>query len=117
VIASVAAAIEVPLPAGAGEDSFSFLREAQGRPATKGRSAVINHSVSGMFAIRRGPWKLVLGNGSGGREQPKGKSFDKPYHHYNLVDDPGETRNLIDEMPAMAADLEKEFEQIRGGAL
>ena len=36
---------------------------------------MINHSASGMFAIRMDEWKLVLGNGSGGRQQPKGRRF------------------------------------------
>ena len=51
------------------------------------RAPVVHHSAGGMFAIRDGKWKLVLGNGSGGREQPRGKPFDKPYQLFNLVAD------------------------------
>ncbi|MFP6896453.1 MAG: arylsulfatase [Roseibacillus sp.] len=114
VLATVAEAVGKPLPAGAGEDSFSFLQVAKGHPARKSRPGVINHSASGFFAIRKGPWKLVLANGSGGRQQPKGKSFGKPYHLYNLHDDPSETNNLIEENADLAADLEREFKTIVG---
>ena len=50
-----------------------------------------------MFAIRDGRWKLVLGNGSGGREKPRGAPFGKPYHLYDLSRDPAERSNLVDE--------------------
>ena len=114
VLATVAEAVGKPLPAGAGEDSFSFLQVAKGHPARKSRPGVINHSASGFFAIRKGPWKLVLANGSGGRQQPKGKSFGKPYHLYNLHDDPSETNNLIEEKSDIAANLVREFKSIAG---
>ena len=55
---------------------------------------MINHSASGMFAIRMDEWKLVLGNGSGGREQPRGRRFTPPWQLFNLEDDPGETTDL-----------------------
>ena len=76
---------------------------------------MINHAVSGLFAIRRWSWKLVLGNGSGGREQPKGKAFEKPYELYNHGNDPGEVRNFFEENPEIAKEMEAEFEKITGG--
>ena len=103
-----------PLPEGVAEDSFSFLTAARGKPSGKARPGVINHSAAGVFAIRSGPWKLVAGSGSGGRQQPKGKPFQKPYHLYNLDEDPGETRNLIKSNPEIAARLEAELTHIRG---
>ena len=114
VFATVAEAVGEPLPAGAAEDSFSFLEVARGKPGGKPRPGVINHSASGFFAIRQGPWKLVLANGSGGRQQPKGKAFGKPYHLYNLADDPGETKNLIESESGRAKELEKQFRSIAG---
>ena len=50
-----------------GEDSFSFLSVLHGKDDRFDRAPVIHHSVAGMFAIREGRWKLVAGNGSGGR--------------------------------------------------
>ena len=67
-----------------------------------------------MFAIRKGDWKLVLGNGSGGRELPKGKIFEEPYQLFNLKNDLGEKNNVIADFPKIALDLEKECLQIKG---
>lgn len=114
IFATVEQAIGKPRPKGAAEDSFSFLSSAKGTEPAHGRPPVINHSASGLFAIRKGPWKLVLGNGSGGRQQPRGKPFQKPYHLYNLYADPSEAKNLIEEKPELAADLEEAFTKIAG---
>ncbi len=115
ILATVAEAVDQPLPEGAGEDSFSFLAEARGGKAAQTRPGVINHSAAGFFAIRRGPWKLILASGSGGRQKPRGKSFEKPYHLFHLGKDPSETKNLINESPDIAADLEKEFLSLAKG--
>jgi arylsulfatase A-like enzyme len=66
-----------------------------------------------MFAIRQGPWKLVLGNGSGGRETPRGRPFTKPYFLANLTDDPSETTNLDKTHPEIAERLEQAALRIR----
>jgi arylsulfatase A-like enzyme len=58
-----------------------------------------------MFAIRDGEWKLVLGNGSGGRQMPKGKRFDRPWSLFNLKDDPSETENRHSEYPEITQRL------------
>jgi len=100
------------LPENSAEDSFSFLLSVLGKPAAR-RAPVINHSASGLFALREGPWKMVFGNGSGGRQQPKGKPFAKPYQLFNLDADPSETRNVIDQHPDRAASLEKRLQHIR----
>ena len=36
-------------------------------------------SSGGMFAILHGLWKLMLGNGSGGRQTPRGEPLARPY--------------------------------------
>ena len=113
IFATIAEAVGKPVPAGSAQDSFSFLPAARGKAETKPRPGVINHSASGIFAIRRGPWKLVAGSGSGGRQGPRGKPFQKPYHLYNLKEDPGEVVNLIESETSIAADLEAELTLIR----
>ena len=105
-------AIDVKRPAGMATDSFSFLPLLEGRPENHRRPPVIHHSSGGMFAIRDGDWKLVLGNGSGGRQQPRGKAFGKPYHLYNIKQDSGETNNLIEHESRKARELEVAFRQI-----
>ena len=79
------------------------------------RAAVIHHSSGGMFAIRDGKWKLVLGNGSGGRQAPRGKPFAKPYHLFDLSKDISERRNVAGEHPEIVKRLTTEFEQIHKG--
>ena len=59
------AILDAPLPATAGEDSFSMLRLFQGHDEPI-RDQVVHHSISGKFAIRDQRWKLVLCPGSGG---------------------------------------------------
>ncbi|MCP4453502.1 MAG: sulfatase-like hydrolase/transferase [Planctomycetes bacterium] len=100
------------LPSRGGEDSFSFLASLQSKPAAM-RAPVINHSANGVFALRDGPWKMVFGNGSGGREQPRGKPFENPYQLYDLNEDGAETHNIIDKHPDVAARLESRLDDIR----
>ena len=99
-------------PQGAAPDSVSFLPALEGASWRRG-VPVIHHSSAGMFAIRSGPMKLVAGNGSGGREAPRGKPFDKPYQLFNLADDISERKNLIDDQPQIAAELEAQLTEIR----
>lgn len=61
-----------------------------------------------MFAIRDGDWKLILGNGSGGREKPSGRRFERPWTLFNLKDDLGETTDLASKNPDKATQLELE---------
>jgi arylsulfatase A len=67
---------------------------------------VVHHSANGMFAIRDGKWKLVMGSGSGGREAPKGKLWEQPYHLFDMEADIGETTNLYEANPEVAQRLE-----------
>lgn len=111
--ATVADVVDGDLPEGAAPDSYSFLPLLQtGRWSGRG-APVIHHSVSGMFAIRQGPWKLVLGNGSGGRERPSGKPFERPYQLFHLGDDLSETRDQWASRSEIAARLEEACRQIR----
>ena len=111
-MATCADVLDVDLPKSAGEDSFSFLSYLGGTAPDKPRPPVIHHSAGGMFAIRDGKWKLVLGNGSGGRQQPRGKPFAKPYHLSDMSKDLPETQNRIEENAQVAERLEKAFRTI-----
>ncbi|RME89685.1 MAG: Cerebroside-sulfatase [Verrucomicrobia bacterium] len=108
IFATLAEVIGAPLPDNAAPDSYSFLSWLEGRPPAKRRPPVIHHSGGGMYAIRDGQWKLVLGNGSGGRERPRGKAFAKPYPLFDLTVDTGEQQDLAERYPNVATTLEKE---------
>jgi arylsulfatase A len=69
---------------------------------------VIHHSISGHFAYRQGPWKLLLAKASGGWTSPKenqAKAGSPPAQLYNMETDVGERKNLYLEKPEVARKL------------
>lgn len=107
---------ELPDAEEAAQDSFDFSPLFLGKEGAHKRAPVIHHSSGAMFAIREGDWKLVMGNGSGGREKPSGKRFDRPWQLFNLKDDIGETTDRIREYPELAQSLEKKALEIISNA-
>jgi len=116
LMATCAELLNVKLPDNAGEDSVSFL------PALKGeitgqthRGAIVHHSDSGKFAIRKGKWKLVLHEkGGSGRRNPK----DKPvvnsdfFQLFDMDKDPEESTNLLRTYPEKARELQAELSEL-----
>ncbi len=113
VFATLADIVGADLPEQGAEDSFSLLPLLRGKSWGRPRAPVIHHSSGGMFAIRDGRWKLVAGNGSGGREKPSGKPFERPYQLFDLEADPSEKRNLYDQKPVVARRLEQALDASR----
>lgn len=102
-----------PLPAGAAEDSVSFLPALGGKPNVSTRAGVIHHSISGHFAYRMGKWKLCLAKASGGWTSPTEKQAPKDSPAAQLYDmeaDPGETTNLYATQPEVVGRLLKQLE-------
>eukprot|EP00752_Nemacystus_decipiens_P014474 g12883.t1 len=100
----------------AAEDSISFLSLMLGRSDKSARTGHVAHNISGKFAIREGKWKLILDHGSGGwtplgmryKGQPGEKANKEdfpPLGLYNIADDPGEHKNLIEKHPEIARGL------------
>ena len=103
---TIANVIEHELPQDAAEDSFDvgpvLFGHSSGPPV---RDHMIHHSGGGLFAIRQGTWKLILGKGSGGftryhppEEAPAGQLYD-------LSSDPTERDNLYTEYPEIVERL------------
>ncbi|MFA5814249.1 MAG: arylsulfatase [Bacteroidales bacterium] len=68
-MATSAAIVGYTLPGNAAEDSYNMLPVLLGKKIDKPvRESTIHHSLSGMFAIRQGKWKLIEGLGDGGPE-------------------------------------------------
>ena len=113
IYATLAEVVDADLVEDQAEDSFSILPMLLGTPGAMRTGEVVNHSAAGMFAIREGKWKLVFGNGSGGRQQPRGKAFEKPYQLFDLDADLGESKNVADDNPDVVARLTERLEVIR----
>jgi arylsulfatase A-like enzyme len=117
LMATCAAVAGVPLPENASEDSFNLLPAMRGeRHEAPIRDAVVHHSGSGMFAIRSGEWKLVLGLGSGGFTRPARvdpKPAEAPGQLYNLALDRQETTNVYLQHPEIVRALTQKLEGIQ----
>jgi arylsulfatase A len=106
--ASLAAILGVNLPADAAEDSVDQSSVWLGRAAVAPRNSIVHHSLHGMFSIRRGHWKLVLGRGSGGFTQPsylKIQPGEATGQLYDLAADPAEMVNVFLENPEIVQEL------------
>jgi arylsulfatase A-like enzyme len=101
------------IPGGAAEDSHSFVPALRGENYTR-NEPVVHHSANGTFALRSQQWKLVLGNGSGGREAPVGQPFGEPYQLFDLSQDLGESKDLAAQHPEVVEELTAYLERIRG---
>lgn len=99
------------------EDSYSFLPVLQGEEAgSPVRESMVHHSVDGVFAIRKGDWKLIQGLGSGGFTQPASTDplpGGPEGQLYNLREDPSEAINLWLAKPEIVEELSALLEEIQ----
>jgi len=76
----------------------------------------VHHSSSGVFCIRQGKWKLILGRGSGGFSKPKvikPKPGEPEGQLYNMEEDLAESRNLWNEHPEIVERLTSLLEKYK----
>ncbi len=118
--ATAAAMAGYALKKGEAEDSFNILPAMLGEKLSKPiRDATVHHSLTGMFAIRMGDWKLIEGRGSGGFTRPqripknKLKKGEPVGQLYNLKDDPSEKKNLYGERKDVVKKLTDALKAIR----
>jgi arylsulfatase A len=109
----------IPDPS-AGVDSYSLVPAMTGTNSGPIREATVHHSINGSFAIRKGPWKLILCPGSGGWSDPvpgsPGLDTLPGFQLYRLSDDIGEINNLVDQYPGVVEELTALLEKyIRDG--
>lgn len=112
LLATFAAMTGAELPNNAGEDSYNQLRSLQGESSGQPiREATVYHSLRGMFAIQKGPWKFIDGQTSGGFKGPQElkevqKDPSAPAGQlYNLDTDLSESNNLYTQHPEKVAEL------------
>lgn len=92
------------------EDSYNILSTLTSKKEPKAiREATVHHSMNGMFAIRKGDWKLLLTGSSGGWSAPKPGDpslKDMPdVQLFNMKDDPAETTNLQAKYPEIVKEM------------
>jgi arylsulfatase A-like enzyme len=115
VMATLGEYLDATVPSNVGPDSVSFasLLSDPSEEISRARP-LICHSGNGMFAIRDGRWKLVAGNGSGGREKPRGKPFAEPWSLFDLDSDPGETKDVAGGNSDVYSKLKMQLMEIKG---
>lgn len=103
-----AAGVPPPRDEAGGEDGFSLGPVFRGADST-GRETLVSHSVDGLFAIRRGRWKLCLCGGSGGWSPPREPEAKQrglpPVQLYDLEADRAERHDVAAQHPEVVADL------------
>lgn len=105
LMATAAEVSGASLAKNAGEDSYSIISVLTGKQGNKDlREATVHHSISGMFAIRKGKWKLIVGRGSGGRSKIDPSIKDK-IQLFNMEQDIGESKNIHLAHPEIVKEL------------
>ncbi|MEZ5393540.1 MAG: arylsulfatase [Bryobacterales bacterium] len=114
IYATLADLLGVERQGTSGMDSFSFLPLLAGD--APGRPFAIHHSIAGVFAVRKGDWKMIEGRGSGGFTQPRvveGGPGNPAGQLYNLARDPQERSNAYVDKPEIVAQLMKILDAVR----
>jgi len=117
LMATCAALAGADLSDDEGPDSFNMLPALLDHKANQPiRPTLVLHSCYGVFAIRQGPWKLILDTKtSGGWVKPSGKKPipGTPGQLYNLAEDPHEQNDLWDQHPDIVRRLSRLLEHCK----
>ncbi|WP_299668333.1 arylsulfatase [uncultured Polaribacter sp.] len=116
--ATCADIVDYPVKDDEAEDSYSMLPLLSKKDEKEIREYIIYHSIDGSFAIKNGDWKLCTTAGSGGWSYPKPNQIKKQkldlpaMQLFNLKEDIGETKNLIDDYPEKVDELKMALKKI-----
>ncbi len=92
-----------------GKDVWPMITKGEASP----HKSILSVSTRGISqaAIRMGDWKLIVAGGveaADGTQQKQTKKYE-PISLFNLLEDPGESRNLASTYPDKVAELRKEL--------
>ncbi len=116
LMATLAAILGTELPRDSAEDSFNMLPALEGKARAPIRPYLIEQAFRGArtLSIRRGRWKYLDHQGSGGNNYTIGElrpfalpetAPEAPGQLFDLQTDPGETTNLYFRHPEIVAEL------------
>jgi arylsulfatase A-like enzyme len=116
ILATLAATVHAPIPAGNAEDSRNVSSSWFGTPgAEPARDIIVLQSNDGVYAIRQGAWKLIerenppdfefRSNKSAERNSEKRKYASQLDELFNLSQDPAETKDLAAQHPEIVQRL------------
>jgi arylsulfatase A-like enzyme len=122
ILATCAAIAGADLPDAAAEDSYDMLPALLGqRGESPVREYILHQTTSLALAIRRGRWKYLDHQGSGGNRYDQGGAWgmmeyalperapDAPGQLYDMEEDPGETTNLYHRHPEIVKALRQKL--------
>ena len=122
IMATCATLVGADLPHEAAEDSFDFSPALLGKTTQAIRPYTLHQTNRLALAIRKGKWKYLDHQGSGGNSYRKAilKPFvipetapEAPGQLYDLEKDPGETTNLYQKHPEVVRELKALLDETR----
>ena len=125
LMATCAALVGADLPPDSAEDSYNVLPVLLGRQTEDVpiRTHTLHQTNSLALSIRKGPWKFLDHQGSGGNDYEKNEELhpyilpekepSAPGQLYNLDDDPGERTNLYFAHPEIVEELRSRLHAYR----
>jgi len=120
LFASFAALTGAEIHPGAAQDSENILDALLGNSGAKGRSELVqqDNGASGNYGFRSGKWKLVRHDSGKARNVVVERLLENTvvprFQLFDLDADPGETRDLLERQPEVAAKLKRRLEEIVG---
>lgn len=107
VMATLSSILGKPLPEGVGRDSIDFLPLLRGEP---GATRQIMPHLGRPTSLRYKNYKYLDGQGGAGLlKVSRGNPGDSPVQLYDLSIDPGERRNIADQLPEIVQQLKQEL--------
>lgn len=117
LLATFAELLNQELPYEQGPDSFSFLKVLTGdQPEEEPVREFMVINAGKKYSIRKGPWKFIEGQGSGGFSKPVKSEKIAPAikgQLYDLSKDIGEMNNLYADRPELVKELTTKLKVIR----